>query len=71
MHKLEIVKTNDIVKNNKSGNNFNMVFGEFNLTDIDEYYKILIQSSGKLVLLDKLLNKLKDGHNVLIFSQRT
>lgn len=41
------------------------------ITDTDEYYKILIQSSGKLVLLDKLLNKLKDGHKVLIFSQMT
>lgn len=41
------------------------------IADPDEYYKILIQSSGKLVLLDKLLNKLKDGHKVLIFSQMT
>lgn len=32
--------------------------------------EILIQSSGKLILLDKLLPKLqKDGHRVLIFSQ--
>lgn len=38
---------------------------------IEEYYKILIQSSGKLVLLDKLLQKLKDNHKVLIFSQMT
>ena len=30
----------------------------------------LVQSSGKLVLIDKLLPKLKlDGHKVLIFSQ--
>ncbi|UYI28402.1 chromodomain-helicase-DNA-binding protein [Encephalitozoon cuniculi] len=41
------------------------------ISDIDEYYKIFIQSSGKLVLLDKLLGKLKDGHKVLIFSQMT
>ncbi|KAK6090110.1 hypothetical protein P3W45_000836 [Vairimorpha bombi] len=41
------------------------------ITDIDEYYKILIQSSGKLVLLDKLLNKLFGKHKVLIFSQMT
>lgn len=41
------------------------------VTDIDEYYKILIQSSGKLVLLDKLLNKLYGHHKVLIFSQMT
>lgn len=39
--------------------------------DSDEYHKIMIQSSGKLVLLDKLLAKLKDGHKVLIFSQMT
>ena len=38
---------------------------------VGEYYKILIQSSGKLVLLDKLLLKLKDNHKVLIFSQMT
>lgn len=44
---------------------------ECTIADPDEYYKILIQSSGKLVLLDKLLNKLKDGHKVLIFSQMT
>ena len=43
---------------------------------LDDYFKdaspldILIQSSGKMVLLDKLLPKLKnDGHKVLIFSQ--
>lgn len=41
------------------------------ITDIDEYYKVFIQSSGKLVLLDKLLGKLKNGHRVLIFSQMT
>lgn len=38
---------------------------------VDEYYRILIQSSGKLVLLDKLLEKLKGKHKVLIFSQMT
>lgn len=38
----------------------------------DEYYKTMIESSGKLVLLDKLLPKLKEGgHRVLIFSQMT
>lgn len=41
------------------------------ITDIDEYYKVFIQSSGKLVLLDKLLGKLQNGHRVLIFSQMT
>ncbi|KAK8806961.1 hypothetical protein WA158_003720 [Blastocystis sp. Blastoise] len=35
-----------------------------------KYLDILIQSSGKLVLLDKLLPKLKEqGHRVLLFSQ--
>ncbi|KAM0686882.1 choline dehydrogenase 7 [Conglomerata obtusa] len=45
-------------------------FNFFGLT-YDDYYKVLIQSSGKLVLLDKLLNKLKGKHKVLIFSQMT
>ena len=36
----------------------------------DEVLKGLVMSSGKMVLLDKLLAKLKaDGHRVLIFSQ--
>jgi chromodomain-helicase-DNA-binding protein 7 len=39
-------------------------------TTIDEYYRDLIQNCGKLILLDKLLPKLKEGgHRVLIFSQ--
>lgn len=34
------------------------------------YFKALIPSSGKMVLVDKLLPKLKEGgHRVLIFSQ--
>lgn len=38
--------------------------------DKEAYYKALIQSSGKMVLVDKLLPKLKaGGHRVLIFSQ--
>lgn len=38
--------------------------------DPDSYYKSLINSSGKMVLIDKLLPKLKaNGHRVLIFSQ--
>jgi chromodomain-helicase-DNA-binding protein 7 len=38
--------------------------------DPDVYYKALVQSSGKMVLVDKLLAKLKDGgHRVLVFSQ--
>ncbi|KAH0785021.1 F/Y-rich N-terminus family protein [Histomonas meleagridis] len=42
-----------------------------NLTD-QEIMDCLIRSSGKFILLDKLLPKLKsDGHRVLIFSQMT
>jgi len=38
--------------------------------DPEAYYKALINSSGKMVLIDKLLPKLKsNGHRVLIFSQ--
>ncbi|XP_037928095.1 uncharacterized protein LOC119662531 isoform X3 [Teleopsis dalmanni] len=38
--------------------------------DPESYYKNLIQSAGKMVLIDKLLPKLKaNGHRVLIFSQ--
>merc|ERR1719211_516318 len=38
--------------------------------DEDLYYKALVHASGKMVLLDKLLPKLKaNGHRVLIFSQ--
>jgi len=44
-----------------------------NIPDSDEqdlYYKALISSCGKMVLVDKLLPKLKkNGHRVLIFSQ--
>lgn len=36
----------------------------------EEALRGLVMSSGKMVLLDKLLHKLKeDGHRVLIFSQ--
>jgi chromodomain-helicase-DNA-binding protein 7 len=36
------------------------------------YVERLVNSSGKMLLLDKLLPKLKaDGHRVLIFSQFT
>lgn len=39
-------------------------------SDPDLYYKALVSSSGKMVLVDKLLPKLKsNGHRVLIFSQ--
>jgi SNF2 family DNA or RNA helicase len=38
----------------------------------EEQFNLMIQASGKLVLLDKLLKKLKEnGHKVLIFSQMT
>lgn len=37
----------------------------------EEYYQIFVESSGKLVLLDKLLYKLRNQHKVLIFSQMT
>lgn len=38
--------------------------------DPESYYKNIIHSSGKMVLIDKLLPKLKaNGHRVLIFSQ--
>ena len=41
-------------------------------TNREETLKGLVMSSGKMVLLDKLLAKLKaDGHRVLIFSQMT
>ena len=40
------------------------------LSDPESIYQMLIKSSGKLVLIDKLLPKLiSGGHKVLIFSQ--
>jgi len=44
---------------------------ELENNDKDEYFKLMIQSSGKLVFLDKLLAKLHGGHKVLVFSQMT
>ncbi|CAG5021763.1 unnamed protein product [Parnassius apollo] len=45
-------------------------YKQTNGEDKEAYYKALIQSSGKMVLVDKLLPKLKaGGHRVLIFSQ--
>lgn len=45
-------------------------YRNINGDDPDVYYKALIHSSGKMVLIDKLLPKLKiNGHRVLIFSQ--
>lgn len=38
--------------------------------DMEKMFVTMVQSSGKLVLIDKLLPKLKaDGHKVLVFSQ--
>ncbi|KAJ7217880.1 SNF2 family N-terminal domain-containing protein [Mycena pura] len=43
---------------------------EVRTDDVDDTLKGLVMNSGKLVLLDKLLTRLKqDGHRVLIFSQ--
>ncbi|XWS72736.1 hypothetical protein CRYUN_Cryun02cG0066000 [Craigia yunnanensis] len=43
---------------------------EPNLEDANEAYKQLLESSGKLQLLDKMMIKLKEqGHRVLIYSQ--
>ncbi|XP_050675614.1 chromodomain-helicase-DNA-binding protein 7-like [Leptidea sinapis] len=45
---------------------YKQTYGE----DKEAYYEAIIQSSGKMVLVDKLLPKLKaGGHRVLIFSQ--
>ena len=43
---------------------------EPNVDNNDEILKGLVMNSGKMVLLDKLLVRLKEGgHRVLIFSQ--
>lgn len=48
------------------------ILHEANLSDFPSQFNCMIQSSGKLVLIDKLLPKLKaGGHKVLIFSQMT
>ncbi|KAK7260935.1 hypothetical protein RIF29_27236 [Crotalaria pallida] len=40
------------------------------LDDAQEFFKLLLESSGKLQLLDKMMVKLKEqGHRVLIYSQ--
>ncbi|KAG8231203.1 hypothetical protein J437_LFUL010900 [Ladona fulva] len=45
-------------------------YRQTNGEDPDAYFKALIHSSGKMVLIDKLLPKLKaNGHRVLVFSQ--
>jgi len=44
--------------------------GALGYLDAEKLYSLLVQSSGKLVLVDKLLPKLKaGGHKILIFSQ--
>lgn len=48
------------------------IVSEKNATTAEAQYQCLIDASGKLVLIDKLLKKLKEGgHKVLIFSQMT
>lgn len=49
-----------------------MILSEYNAKHPKEQFNCLVQSSGKLVLIDKLLKKLITGnHKVLIFSQFT
>jgi chromodomain-helicase-DNA-binding protein 7 len=49
---------------------FDEVRQEAQYLDKDAVHKCMINSSGKLVLVDKLLPKLKSGdHKVLVFSQ--
>ncbi|ORX99732.1 hypothetical protein K493DRAFT_257065 [Basidiobolus meristosporus CBS 931.73] len=48
------------------------ILEELKVTTSEDHLKYMIEASGKLVLVDKLLKKLKDGgHKVLIFSQMT
>ncbi|KAJ9048377.1 hypothetical protein DSO57_1035664 [Entomophthora muscae] len=48
------------------------ILQEQNVVSSEDYTRVLVEASGKLVLLDKLLPKLKsNGHKVLIFSQMT
>ncbi|KAF8984052.1 choline dehydrogenase 6 [Entomortierella lignicola] len=48
------------------------IVSEKHATTVEAQYQCLIDASGKLVLIDKLLKKLKEGgHKVLIFSQMT
>ena len=48
------------------------IMEEYGASNPSQQYEALIQASGKMVLIDKLLKKLKDGgHKVLIFSQMT
>ncbi|KAH9268936.1 hypothetical protein BASA83_009070 [Batrachochytrium salamandrivorans] len=48
------------------------ILDELHARSHEQQFNALIQSSGKMVLIDKLLKKLKQGdHKVLIFSQMT
>ena len=49
-----------------------VIVNENHARTIHDQFKCLIDASGKLVLIDKLLRKLFEGnHKVLIFSQFT
>jgi SNF2 family DNA or RNA helicase len=49
-----------------------VIVGDSRAKNPQEQFSCLIDSSGKLVLIDKLLRKLFEGnHKVLIFSQFT
>ncbi|KAJ3193623.1 choline dehydrogenase 7 [Irineochytrium annulatum] len=48
------------------------IIREYGADTPEKQFSALVQASGKMVLIDKLLKKLKDGgHKVLIFSQMT
>ncbi|KAI9359264.1 SNF2 family N-terminal domain-containing protein [Zopfochytrium polystomum] len=48
------------------------IYSDFDADTPEKQYSALVQASGKMVLIDKLLRKLKaGGHKVLIFSQMT
>ncbi|KAJ3393137.1 hypothetical protein HDU92_007968 [Lobulomyces angularis] len=48
------------------------IISEYSADTAEKQFAALIQASGKMVLIDKLLTKLKaGGHKVLIFSQMT
>ena len=48
------------------------IYDEYKASSLEQHFQVLIQASGKMVLIDKLLKKLKDGgHKVLLFSQMT
>ncbi|KAJ3052835.1 Chromodomain helicase DNA binding protein, partial [Quaeritorhiza haematococci] len=48
------------------------IYAEYGATTPEAHFQALIEASGKMVLIDKLLKKLKaGGHKVLLFSQMT